>query len=344
MATQNTPADPNTEAKLRSSQRLMKPWERAVIGTYLVLVSLLLMCMVAELWRIDWEAEKAAQAAAKADADRRDAKTPPAASQGDQKDTAAPEQTGVQSAGTTPAPAKPEVKEQKAEPQPSAKVNFFGMKPINVNRELQLFMLVICAGALGSTLHALRSFADFGGNRQLYASWLFWYFQKPANGALLAFVVYAMIRGGFLTGVTGDTDKLSVYGFAGFSALVGLFSDRALLKLKEVFGTMFALIDHKNERADPLATPEEAPTLHAATPSQIKQGSANAFVELRGRNLRAKGKAYVDGQMRPATLGDDGSLRVELTDADVASVGTRSIHVANPDGQRSATITLEIVA
>jgi hypothetical protein len=56
--------------------------------------------------------------------------------------------------------------------KPRVHLNVFGWQPL-ITREVQLLLLAVFAGALGSYVHAIKSLADFIGNRTLTASW-FW--------------------------------------------------------------------------------------------------------------------------------------------------------------------------
>lgn len=64
------------------------------------------------------------------------------------------------------------------------------------------------------------------------------YIMLPFVGATLGFVFYLIIRGGFFP-QTAAKDT-SPYGFMAMAALAGLFSEQAILKLKEVAETLLA--------------------------------------------------------------------------------------------------------
>ena len=105
-------------------------------------------------------------------------------------------------------------------------------------RELNLLVLAIVFGALGSLIHAAKSFASFAGNRALVASWTWWYALQPFVGMALALVFYVVIRGGlFASG--SSASAVSPFGIAGISGLVGMFSKQATDKLNELFCSLF---------------------------------------------------------------------------------------------------------
>lgn len=111
-----------------------------------------------------------------------------------------------------------------------------------ISRELDLLLLVLLGGALGSFLHTARSYSDFIGNRKITRSWAWWYVLHPFLGAGLALVFYLAVRGGFLAITPGSNIKasdLSPFAVASLAAFVGMFSKQATTKLADVFDTLF---------------------------------------------------------------------------------------------------------
>jgi hypothetical protein len=123
-----------------------------------------------------------------------------------------------------------------------------------INRELDLLLLVLLAGCLGSFLHLAQSYSEFVGNRTLKSSWAWWYSLGPFIGAGLALVFYAAIRGGVMAVSTGSNAKaseLNPFGLVSVAAMVGMFSKPATIKLGEVFDTLFKS-DKAKESKDPV--------------------------------------------------------------------------------------------
>ena len=138
-----------------------------------------------------------------------------------------------------------------------------------ISREIDLILLVLLGGALGSFLHAARSFADFLGNQRLKQSWAWWYCLAPFTGAILALVFYAAIRGGFLAINAGSITKasdLNPYGVAGLSFIVGMFSKTATTKLGELFNSFFST-DKAKETKDKLKADSETPKADSQPPA-----------------------------------------------------------------------------
>jgi len=105
--------------------------------------------------------------------------------------------------------------------------------------ELRFLVMVLLTGALGSSVFALKSFADYLGNEKLSESWFTFYLIQPIEGAGIAFVFYVVVRGGFFSGTSTDLKTVNMFGVCAIAALAGMFSDTAFQKLNEVFVTMF---------------------------------------------------------------------------------------------------------
>ena len=155
--------------------------------------------------------------------------------------TGGPSTPGV-TAGTTLTPASSSTQTQTASTQPGElskwTVDFFwctGGCPITNNTAL--FLIAILSGALGSLLHALRSLYWYIGNRKLVWSWSYMFILLPFCGATLSLIFYIVIRGGLLP--QSNLSSGNPFGFAAIGATVGLFSEQAILKLKQVAETLF---------------------------------------------------------------------------------------------------------
>jgi hypothetical protein len=108
--------------------------------------------------------------------------------------------------------------------------------------EIRLLLIVIFAGSLGSLVHSIRSLYWYVGNRELVWSWMVMYLLLPFSGASIALVFYFVIRGGFFSPQAASPqntlESVNPFGFAAISAVIGMFSQQAVLKLKEVAETL----------------------------------------------------------------------------------------------------------
>ena len=115
----------------------------------------------------------------------------------------------------------------------------FGMNPRPIAPEVRLLLLVLFTGMFGSSVYSLKSLGDYRGDNRLFSSWSIFYLIQPVTGMGIAFLLYVVIRGGFLSASGGDTSVVNQFGICAIAGLAGAFSDVALLKLREVFLTIF---------------------------------------------------------------------------------------------------------
>jgi hypothetical protein len=152
-------------------------------------------------------------------------------------------------------------------------------KPIHLNTIL--LILVATMGFLGNMIHVASSFTSFVGNGTFEKRWILWYFVKPFTAAALAVIVYFVIRAGFL-GSGSDPASINLYGILAMSALAGLFTDNAALKLKEVFDVVFK---PKDDRGDKLT--DYKVKITSITPAKIDVNNPNN-IEIKGENFDKK--------------------------------------------------------
>ncbi|MGE5272846.1 MAG: hypothetical protein ACM3QU_03620 [Verrucomicrobiota bacterium] len=117
-------------------------------------------------------------------------------------------------------------------------VTYFG-KDFDVSADTRFFAVVALAGALGGLVHTLRSFSMYVGTRYLRWSWIPFNLLLPVVGALGGTVFYLVFRGGLFSTSTTATDA-NPFGFGAVAALVGLFSEQAIEKLRHIAKEMFA--------------------------------------------------------------------------------------------------------
>jgi putative Ig domain-containing protein len=122
--------------------------------------------------------------------------------------------------------------------KPTAPLNLGRWQPY-ITREIQLLLIVLAAGALGCLIHGLRSIAVFIGNRNAVSSWFWWYVTRPLLGMAMSLIFYSLLRGGFLAGTQADAKVISPFGVLAIGALVGMFTDKAVGKLAEIFDMLF---------------------------------------------------------------------------------------------------------
>lgn len=123
--------------------------------------------------------------------------------------------------------------------------------PFQYSQEQRLAILVVLAGALGSTVHASTSFSKYLGMQRFYVSWIWWYLLRPFVGGMLALIVYFGIRGGILVNGNGP-ESINLFGILTLAALSGMFSKQAIDKLNSMFSKLFSSLGNDNdEKTEP---------------------------------------------------------------------------------------------
>jgi hypothetical protein len=118
--------------------------------------------------------------------------------------------------------------------------------------DLHNLLVTMFAAGVGATITTVLGFLDHASTQKNFkARFIPWYIARPILGLLLGVVFYFVIKGGLLATVGSQSaEDIDVYGLAAFAALVGMFSKRAIEKLRDVFGTLFATqADLERERA-----------------------------------------------------------------------------------------------
>ncbi len=198
--------------------------------------------------------------------------------------------------------------------------------PCWISLSTSLFLIAILSGALGSLLLSLRSLYWYAGNRKLVWSWAVMYMLLPFSGAVIAMIFYIIIRAGFLpSSGTTPTVPNTPYGFAAMGALVGLFSEEAVLKLKQVAETVFAKTQPGKDHAAP------PPKVALISPNSGPAAGGTA-VTITGIDFGAGAKVNIGGTAVTSIISVSTTSIGATTPAHAA--GQADVEVVNPDGQK----------
>lgn len=245
-------------------------------------------------------------------------------------------------------PATTVIPEDKTSPtqvswEPGVKLPFelsFGPIP----DEVRILLIVLFAGAIGNMIHTIRSFVMFVGNRQLITSWIPWYMLRPASGAALALVFYLVILLG-LSGIDIKEFNFTIGGIAGLAALVGMFNDKTVEKLKEVFAAILSAKE-PSRTTDQLKqeTPNPKPAASGLDPKSVVAGAVDVSVTVTGSKFAQGAEARVDGESRSTEVKSDTEVIFILTAEDVAAAGDKAVTVVNPPpgGGESGLLMLKV--
>jgi len=197
----------------------------------------------------------------------------------------------------------------------TAKFSYFSWR-VALTTDQQFFVTAALAGVVGAMLHGLRSLSAYVGERYLFRSWIPYYVLLPLVGALIATIVYLVLRAGLLPGAT-ESSQPNPYGIAAISALVGMFSAQAAEKLKAVFETLFTKAGPGSEPLTDVAVP----VISSFDP---QEGPVGTPVTISGDNLTSVTSVAFTGADAP-------QFKIESENL---------ITVQVPDGATSGPITL----
>jgi hypothetical protein len=208
-----------------------------------------------------------------------------------------------------------------------APVSFFWSGDTCIYDEDRLLLIVALAGALGALVHVVRSLSWYIGQRKLYKSWTAMYFLLPFLGAATALVFYLVVRGGFFSSTVAVKDT-NPFGFAALAALIGMFTDQALQRLKTVAENILMPAPAGKESAPPASglsltniNPSSGPST-GGTPVAI---TGNGFVS--GARVNFGGV--------PATTVEVKSSSAITATTPAHAAGTVDVEVINPNNQKA---------
>jgi hypothetical protein len=109
-----------------------------------------------------------------------------------------------------------------------------------------ILLLVAVGGFLGNMIYVAKSFTAFVGAETFNRNWILWYTVKPFIAAGLAVVFYLAFNN-----MPNAAEAINLNRIVAIAALTGLFTDIAMLKLKEVFEVVIKPTPDKTLMRDP---------------------------------------------------------------------------------------------
>jgi hypothetical protein len=153
------------------------------------------------------------------------------------------------------------------------------------NRETRLLILTSIFAILGSSSHGIASVTTWIGQNKLERSWAAWYFARPPIAVAIAIIIYLAFRAGF---VSGGATAVSDFGVAVIGALVGLLTDEATIKLRDIFDALFGIRKPDEERGD-VATRIRGPKITLEpNKTEVKVGDS---LDLNAKVVKSNGNA-----------------------------------------------------
>jgi hypothetical protein len=201
-----------------------------------------------------------------------------------------------------------------------------------------LMLFVIMCGGLGSMVYYISSFVGYVGNRTFRSSWFWFYISRPFVGGALAVIFFFILGSGMINGANaGDLMKIGM-----ISALVGLFSDKAVKKLNDILDVLLATKDDRKDKlmeqkpqapATPALSGGMQPTIASITPASIP-ANTDASIIINGANFKAGFKVKVDGQDAPPMHATEQSFNLSIPAA-AARPPKISVTVTTDQGRTS---------
>jgi len=190
--------------------------------------------------------------------------------------------------------------------------------------ERGLVLLAFLAGILDSFLHCAQSLGAFIGDHRFGRSWGLWYVLRLPVGAVLAVLVYFVLRAGLMT---ANDASISVYGVVAFGGLAGWFSKRATDKLAEVFETAFAT-RKPAEFTGKLDTAES--TITKVEPESVAAGPGDVVLTVTGTGFVKDAKVRLGTVDLAVKFINANTLEATLAAADRPAAGEHELTVINP--------------
>lgn len=186
-----------------------------------------------------------------------------------------------------------------------------------------LMLFVIMCGALGSMVYYATSFVGYVGNKTFRSSWFWFYISRPFVGGALAVIFFFIVGSGMISGTTvGELMKIGMV-----SALVGLFSDKAVKKLSDVLDVLLATKDDRKDKIKDTSPQTAAtsvtpvamlPKIDSSNPPSISPNMP-ASIEIKGANFKAGFKVKLNGQDGTPTQPTEHSFKLDIPAAQALS-------------------------
>ena len=209
------------------------------------------------------------------------------------------------------------------------KITLFGHTIIYPSDDQRMLLLVALSGGLGGLIHLISSFTNFVGAKKIGRSWTWWYIMRPCLGMLLAIVFYIIYRAGFLTLGT-DTEQINLYGLLAISALTGMFSDAASLKLKEIFYTLFRPKDTRVDKIDQSSF--DLGKINSTDPPTLETGF-NGILKVIGEGFDSKATVFINNKQQSILLQSNVEIQIKVEMPNIkAGASSVELILSNEEG------------
>lgn len=142
-----------------------------------------------------------------------------------------------------------------------------------------ILILVAAGGFLGNMIYVSKSFTAFVGSGRFKRQWLLWYFVKPFTAMGLALIVYLALNSDADAAAKG----VNINSIVAVAALTGLFTDIAMIKLRDIFEVIVRPSEDKTLKQVPTVKID----LKNIKPAKIDVNQL-CNIEIPGENLDVK--------------------------------------------------------
>lgn len=223
----------------------------------------------------------------------------------------------------------------------AANLRFLPRLPASFPQELRYLLLVMVAGGLGGSLRGMRSFATHAGEKTLLKSYAWFYWTQPPTGMIIAVPMYFLLRAG-LFNVGDGASQLNPYGWGAIAVLGGMFSNEAILKLKDTFIRFFGAADLDQSQNTAERMQQASAIDLAMVDTKSVAVGRELTITLSGRGFRPESKVLFDGKELSTIFVGPTELKAKITATHTSTAGTYKIQVIQPDGRASQGIDFEV--
>ena len=199
-------------------------------------------------------------------------------------------------------------------------------------------LVVLTCSVLGAMIHASSSLAFHMNTRTLTTRWIWFLVMRAPIAVALGLCFYMLLRGGLLNsaGLQGET-PLNVYGLGAMSAMVGLFTEPATNKLRDVFNTLLS------PSSSPPPELKTMPVINKASPPMLLAGQDYAqVVRIEGDDFHKTDKVIIDGTVYETEFISEGELKITFTAEELADEQTLKLAVTRDVGKGPQSEPIDI--
>jgi hypothetical protein len=191
-----------------------------------------------------------------------------------------------------------------------------------------LLLIVLSFGALAAAAHCLYVLSAAVPARDFSWPRLGWFLPEPILGAILALLLYVLVRAALLSSTS--VNSINLFGAAGIAAAGGISAQATFKKLNSVLSAF---------GSGSSTAAAAGPTITAATPATL--GSATAMLAISGTGLAKASFELAGAAITPASVSDTTAV-FALDPATVLAQKPSTVTMTARVGARSVSLDLPV--